>query len=990
MNAKPLLHDIVQKYFIKRLIVPLGFLSFLAISVVTALELRDLYISHKLFVKTMDRYIGAVMSAAHGTLRGNAFAAEESEKSKEDFLISSPVEFHRVFVFKDMLDTKSDGEHDLPLPASVDIPFWLFPDLQEWPALSIPYFNRRLNAMTLGVLVRADRWYAFGELNLERVERLLRDFSESAPENLILVLDRFGNVIYHHDPQLMRSQENLRHQPLVRRAIGYSQPRFLMDRLDSRWMFAYCWTVAPWNWVIIVGKPAVQALLPPVLWSVGGIALLFLAVFSLLIASKRHVEHIIVRPIMHLRTQWDAFSRYQNTELLKKAADTAPFFELHLLAEELHRSSQAVLDREAALIAQGRELHRVLESIGDAVIVTDAAGRIVRMNARAERITGWSRVQALGRSVDRILSISDAKSGKPLQSLDQLVLATGAAQIRSGYGLLHAADESSVVVRHSAAPIRDDAGTLQGVVMVLRDATAEYEAQRLLEESERKYRHIMETMKEGYFELEPNGRVSFCNQATLNILGCSWEELQQRTYRDFADEATGQQMYSFFSRIFASGSSAGLQDFTIQDMRGQRKTVEISVGVRRAEDGQPIGFRVLARDITEKMQALEQSRRLEKMLLQTQKMESLGTLASGIAHEFNNLLQAMSGYLEMALSHTDAHDPRSRWLSRVQEAAFRARDLIRRLLSFARQTEPVPEPMSFNDVVEDTLDLLKKSIHRMIEIQKDLAPNLPVLVADRLQVEQVLINLTANARDAIGSDNPGVIYLQTGTYTDENGQVWIQLKVQDTGSGIPEEIQDRIFDPFFTTKEPGKGTGLGLSTVYGIVANHGGRIRCDSQPGHGTTFYVDFPVKDRAVDTSAQEPERTVAEEVSPPSGATLLVVDDEPMLLELLQGLLESVGWRVRTAGSGEEALRCLAQNNGSVQAVVLDLSMPGMGGRRCLEILRSQYPHLPVIVASGDASHEIFRDPESYGARECITKPYRLQTLMEALKKVLHSSSS
>ena len=990
MNVRPLLKDIVQKYFTKRLIVPLALLSFLSGAVVTALELRHLYICHKFFVETMDRYIGAVMSAAHGTLRGNAFAAEELEKSKVDFPIYVPGEFHRIFVFKNMLDTKSDGEHDLPLPASVDIPLSLFPDLQEWPALSIPYFNRRLNAMTLGILVRADRWYAFGELNLERVERLLRDFSKSAPENQILVLDRFGNVIYSHDPQLMRSQENLRHQPLVRRAISYSQPRFLMDRFDSRWMFGYRWTVASWNWVIIVAKPVVQALLVPVLWSLGGISLLFLTVFSLLIASKRYVGHIIVRPIMHLRTQWDAFSRYQKAELLKKAADTAPFFELHLLAEKLYRSSQAVLDREAALIAQGRELYRVLESIGDAVIVTDAAGCIVRMNPKAEGITDWLQLQALGRPAQRVVSISDAKSGKPLPSLDQLVLATGAPQTLSGYVLLHAADGSSVVVRHSAAPIRDDAGTLQGVVMVLRDATAEYEALRLLEERERKYRHIMETMEEAYLELEPNGRVSFCNQAALNILGCSWEELQQRTYRDFADEATAQQMYSFFSQLFASGSSAGLQDFTIHDMRGQRKTVEISCGVRRAEDGRPIGFRVLARDITEKMQALERSRRLEKMLLQAQKMESLGTLAGGIAHEFNNLLQAMSGYLEMALSHTDAHDPRSRWLSRVQEAAFRARDLIRRLLSFARQTEPVPEPMSFNDVVEDTLDLLKKSIPRMIEIQKDLAPNLPTLVGDRLHVEQVLINLVVNARDAIGNDNPGVIGLQTSTYTEENGQVWIQLKVQDTGSGIPEEIQDRIFDPFFTTKEPGKGTGLGLSTVYGIVTNHGGRIRCESRPGHGTTFYVDFPVKPWEREASDGKIQPSAGPEVSPPVGATLLIVDDEPMLLELLQGFLEPIGWRVRTARSGEEALRCLAQNNGNVQAVVLDLSMPGMGGRHCLEILRAQYAHLPVIVASGDAGHEIFRDPESYGARECITKPYRLETLIEALQKVLHQSFS
>ncbi len=985
MNPKPPLHDLVQSSFLKRLLVPLAVLSFLAVSVAALVQLQEIYRAQKFFVRTVDRYIATLLSSAHRTLRNMAFSAEEENKAEQMLLVSSPLEFHRVFVFQGKVEKREGKPALLSLPASVDIPLSHFPDLQEWPALSVPYFSARLKTLTLSVLVRADRYVAAGELNLENLERLIRDFSESAPENVVLVLDRFGNVIYHPDPRVMRSQENLGYEPLVKRALSSWQPQFFVGTFGHRLMVAYTWQVSPWNWTLVVGKPVVETLLPPLLWAVGGVLFLFLAVFSVLLAFKRNIDRIIVQPIMHLKDQWDAFARHQKPDGILKAAEASPFMELHLFAEEIQRSSQAVLEREKALMAQSSELHRILESIEDGVIVTDTSGRIVRMNEKAERITGWWRSQALGKPAQRILSIVDSKTKKPVTSLDQRVLATGTPHHLPGYGLLSAADGSLVVVTYSAAPFRDDTGMIQGVVMVLRDATAEYEAQKMLEESERKYRQIMETMDEAYMELEPNGRVSFCNPATLKILECSWEELQKRTYRDFTDEETAQKMRAFFSEIFASGSSLGLQDFTIHDTQGRRKTVEISAGVRRDEEGRKIGFRVLARDITEKTEALERSRNLERMLTQTQKMESLGTLASGIAHEFNNLLQAMSGYLEMALNRTDPEDPRSRWLSRVQEASFKARDLIRRLLSFARQTEPVLEPMSLNEVVQETLDLLQKSIPRMIVIEKDLQENLPLLVADRLQVEQVIINLTANARDAIGVDNPGTIRVRTRSHKDKNAQVWLRLEVADTGGGIPEDIRDRIFDPFFTTKGPGKGTGLGLSTVYGIVANHDGHIFCESRPGQGTTFMVDFPVKPWALEEPILGVE-TVTQDHEPIGlGARLLVVDDEPMLLELIQGLLEAQGYVVDTADSAEEALNFLARNNGSTDALILDLSMPGMGGRRCLEILKAQYPHIPVLVASGDAAHEIFRHPKMFGASGCIMKPYRMQDLVEALQKLL-----
>lgn len=988
MNQKPSLQDFVRAFFIKRLFIPFAVIFFCALGAMGALKWRDFYREQVFFAKVLDRHVTVFLSGVYKTLREKALSFEEADVIGKDVSFSSPAGFHRVFLFESARNQTDPLSDSLQVPVAVDIPTSYFPRVEEWPMVSVPYFSGRLKTLTLALMVRGDRATAVGELNLDSLQKLIDDFSQTAPENIIILLDRFGNVIYHPDEHMMHSQENLSHEPLVKRILRYNQPKAFLGKLGRQPVIAYSWCLGSWNWVLLVAKPVTCILAPSLFWGVLTAASVFCLLFLLLLAFRRRLDQLVVRPISLMTNVLEALARQRGAMDLESLAKEAPFSEMAFFAQELERTSRVIVEREAALIARGRELYRILESIGDGVILTDALGRIVQMNAEAEQITGWYRTQAVGHPVWRILDLVDTKTEKHLEDIAQRVLTAGTGEKISTYTILNVPDGSQVVVTLSTAPVRDDSGQIQGIVLVLRDAGAEYEAQRLLEESERKYREVMETMEEAYMELDPSGCVTFCNPALLKILDCSSDDLKNRSYRDFTDEATAERMRAFFSEIYTSESSRGLEDFVIHDDAGRRKVVEISAGVRRAEDGNILGFRVLARDITEKAAALEHSRSLERMLMHTQKMESLGTLASGIAHEFNNLLQAMSGYLEMALGKTDAQDPRSRWLTRVQEASFRAQDLVQRLLSFARQKEPSLEPLDFNQVVDGTLDLLKKSIPRMIEIRKDLAPNLPALVADRLQVEQVVINLTANARDAIGPDKSGIIRVRTIPHIDEQGRQWIRLEVSDTGSGIPEEIRERIFDPFFTTKEPGKGTGLGLSTVYGIVTAHEGRIHCESQVGQGTTFQVDFPLRSWAAQPADLTEKLSADEDGLAPVEASVLVVDDEESLLELVQGLLEMAGYKVRTAHSGEEALALLARQNGRIDAVVLDLSMPGMGGRRCLELLRENHPKLPVIVASGDVAHEIFRDPENFGAQGVIPKPYRLKDLMETLHRVLRPS--
>jgi CheY-like chemotaxis protein len=272
----------------------------------------------------------------------------------------------------------------------------------------------------------------------------------------------------------------------------------------------------------------------------------------------------------------------------------------------------------------------------------------------------------------------------------------------------------------------------------------------------------------------------------------------------------------------------------------------------------------------------------------------------------------------------------------------------------------------------------------MIEVTKDLDPEVPTLLADKLQLEQVIINLVANSRDAMPPEKPGTIRIRTERITGKDNTPWVQITLSDTGLGIPEEIQDRIFDPFFTTKEPGKGTGLGLSTVYGIIRRHGGTIHCRSFPGEGTTFTIRLPGRaSLPKETHAAFPRDDDGLEAgSGDSPNTVLVVDDEEPLLDFIQTALELEDFRVMTATSGEEALEILRRSNGSIQWVLLDLNMPGMGGRQCLDEIRSRFPHIRILVASGYPVHTLAEQPEAFGVTAFLQKPYRFAELVAILK--------
>ena len=398
----------------------------------------------------------------------------------------------------------------------------------------------------------------------------------------------------------------------------------------------------------------------------------------------------------------------------------------------------------------------------------------------------------------------------------------------------------------------------------------------------------------------------------------------------------------------------------------------------------------LQRRIKELEQAEHDKERLQSQLLQAQKLEAIGTLTGGIAHDFNNILQAISGYVELLSNRVTGDDRSSNYLSQIQITTQRASDLVKRLLAFSRRIDSELKPVDLNDEVIRAGNLLQRMIPKMIAIEFDLADDLELINADPIQLEQVMMNLGVNAKDAMPGEGRLTFATRNVTldelYCKNNVEAvpgrYVLLSVYDTGHGMDKQTMERIFDPFYSTKEIGKGTGLGLAVSYGIVKTHGGHIKCYSEPGHGTVFKIYLPAL-KTVETKVKAVLKHDPKIVG--GRETILLVDDMENLLDLGKDLLEQYGYSVVTAESGEKAIDVYKQQMAEINLVILDIGMPGMGGLECLKELLKIDPAINVLVASGYVDSINKTDLFDYGAAGFISKPYRQADILSAVRDIL-----
>ncbi len=534
-------------------------------------------------------------------------------------------------------------------------------------------------------------------------------------------------------------------------------------------------------------------------------------------------------------------------------------------------------------------------------------------------------------------------------------------------------------------PLRGSDGSIQGAIGVSLDVTEQLRAQRALERTEMSYRNLIEEAPYGICRLTDEGELLLVNRAMAEMLGyASNEELRDRNMKTDICENT--EDHARLLELLRE--KYRVQGAEVQWRRKDGRSVNVRLGGRVDSDqtGQRY-YEVLAENVTERIQ-------FESQLQQIQKMQAVGQLAGGIAHDFNNLLMVMRGHIEILNTRLapGGGTPARNNLDQLDRATQRAAMLTRQLLAFSRQQVLQSRVLDVNRVIAEMIEMLPRLIGENIEVSFRPGERLRPVKADAGQLEQALLNLTVNARDAMPGG--GRITIETSnaivddTYIRRRPVVpagrYVVLTVSDTGCGIPQGIQSRIFEPFFTTKEKGKGTGLGLAMVYGIVKQSGGYVWVYSEEGQGAAFKIYLPAVEQPVESS--EPAASPLEKLE--GSETILLVEDEISVRELISQYLRDMGHTVAEASDGAEALDVARRYQGPVHMLVTDMVMPKMSGRELADRLLQQNPQLKVLFISGYTSDSAARHGILEGEMAFLQKPFGLRDLARKIREVLNTS--
>ncbi len=508
-----------------------------------------------------------------------------------------------------------------------------------------------------------------------------------------------------------------------------------------------------------------------------------------------------------------------------------------------------------------------------------------------------------------------------------------------------------------------------------------------LGENQEKYRIILESIEEGYFETDLGGNIIFYNDATSRILGWLRSELPGLNLRQYTSHDTAQKLFKIFKEVYRTGKPCKAIEFEIIRKDRQKRYIEMSISLVRNAAGEPHGFRGIGRDTTARHLANYERQRLEDKLQQVQRLEAIGTLAGGIAHDFNNLLMGILGNVEILLISLDVTDPRYENARSIERCVRSGADLTRQLLGYARGGKYFVKPTNLNEIVRTSSTMFgrtKKETQVICEYQKGIW----TVEVDRNQIEQVMVNLYLNAWQAMA--HRGTIQVRTeNTILDKDfvkpyevspGR-YVRVSVADTGTGMDNEVQKRVYEPFFTTKEMGKGTGMGLASAFGILKNHNGIIHFTSTSGKGTTFFIYLPVSDRPVeiDTSTEESVRVGSE--------TILIVDDEDQVLDACRAMLNQLGYKTILAKNGKEAVEIFQKENANIDLIILDMIMPGMDGLTAYEHLKEINANVKVILSSGYSISDKVKEIVAKGCDEFIQKPFTLGQISRVTRELLDS---
>ncbi len=637
-------------------------------------------------------------------------------------------------------------------------------------------------------------------------------------------------------------------------------------------------------------------------------------------------------------------------------------------------------------------INEIYSSTNDVFFFHDLGGNMKDVNAAGLRETGYTLDQW------RRLNIRDMVPEHLQHECDRYLERIRKNETDRGYMKIRTPAGAHMLLEYNNSLIKDAYGRPTGVRGIARNITEQHNTRIALKKSEEKYRTILASIEDAYYEVDIAGNITFFNNAMLRMFGYSPEELKGKNYRAFTVEKDKETIFKTFNHVYQTGKPVKAFDWQFIRKDNTVCHVETSVSLNRDKNGNPIGFFGIMRDLTPRLEGEKRRRELEAQLHQSQKLESIGTLAGGIAHDFNNILFPLIGYTEMTMDELPEDSPLRDNLDKVMKSAKRAKAMIQQILAFSRQgAEEFAEPVQIAFVIRETVKLLRSTFPSTITVEETIAKDIGMVSIDVPRLHQVMMNLCTNALHAVADNPSGRIEItaeqvhitgnNAGRFTNLTTGDYVRIRVADNGEGIDPEIAEKIFEPYFTTKPQNKGTGLGLSVSYGIVKNAGGIIQVNSAPGMGAQFDVFLPVAEKPVGV----PVKSEGFFQPPPTGTeTVLLVDDEHRVAELEQHMIESLGYRVFSRTSSIEALAAFKNNPHKFDIIVTDQTMPNMTGIELAKAILAIRPDIPVIICTGFSEKVTAEKIERVGIKALLTKPIPKIDMAVALRNALDEATA
>ncbi|BBO87337.1 PAS domain S-box protein [Desulfosarcina ovata] len=846
---------------------------------------------------------------------------------------------------------------------------------------------------------------AFGDLDKLKIE----DQAQAGSTRLVKIQEL-------DDPHCRKAFAAARIETDTAGMLVMDTPRFSRFENDGQTYLAMFtpFSNSQWPWIIGVYLPeadylgAIKANRQYNIW-VTMVISLFAAGIGLLLARG------VIRPIALL----------EKSSRKMKLGQAVPLPPIRSVYTEIQETANAFGEMKTAVERSHKKYLGIFNNIQDVYWESSLNGTLVEISPSIAKISQYRREDLIGATTLKIYANPNQRSGivDVLKKKGQIHDHEVVFKDKDGR-LVHCALNSSILHTRSGKPYRI-IGSLRDIndrkaaeeqlltykkklEALVQARTIELQkandglvgqierrrdTEKQLRASEEKYRTILETIEEAYFEMDLRGTLTFINDAAGHIMGYSREELLGMHFRHFSDHRPTREIMLSFDRMVRSGEPVRVITYPVTTKNGESKILDLSAALIHDTSGKTIGFRGLARDMTSQIIAQREKEKLQGQLNQAQRMESVGTLAGGIAHDFNNLLMGIMGNVSLLETKLDPDRSLSEHLKAIEQCVESGANLTRQLLGYARGGKYRVTPVNLNETIQRTADMFgrtKKEVHILYDFDEEVH----LVEADQGQIDQVLLNLYVNAWHAMTTDmtlqlSTANVVLDAGFTTPFGAKPgpYAAIRVKDRGKGIEPEIRKRIFEPFFTTKKMGRGTGLGLASAFGIIKNHGGIIDVQSQVNQGTTFTIylpaAFPLKPENAPSSDSV---TVPIE---PGSETLLLVDDEPYVLKALGFILQDLGYEVITAGSGKEAIDLFQKEQHCIDGVLLDMIMPDLNGRQVLDALKAIRPSIKVILSSGYSLDGLSEEEPNAAGDGFIQKPYQIQELATILNDVLHTAA-